>query len=95
MGENKFDEEDLRKYVNCKVHLKVGSESMEPSTFNLRSLGFRDKLPSTLISIKDPSSSELKVEPKYSSSSGLRQHDIYPSWININIFGVWTFLKTY
>ena len=33
MGENKFDEEDLRKYVNRTVHLKVSSEGMEPSTF--------------------------------------------------------------
>ena len=33
MGENKFVEEDLRKYVNLEVHLKVSSEGMKPSTF--------------------------------------------------------------
>ena len=42
----------------------------------------------TFISIKDPLSLEGKVESKCSSSSSLRivkWHNIYPSWININL----------
>ena len=46
-----------------------------------------------LISIRDPLSLGGKVEPKSSSSSGLRRHNIYPSWININLAG--PFSKTY
>ena len=33
MGENKLNEEDLREYVNQKIHLKVSSNGMEPCTF--------------------------------------------------------------
>ena len=33
MGENKFDKESLKKYVNHEVHLKVSSKGMEPGTF--------------------------------------------------------------
>ena len=39
---------------------------------------------------KDPLSLGVKVEPKYSLSSGLRiisHPNIYPSWININMAG--------
>ena len=44
-----------------------------------------------LISIKDPLSLGEKMEPKSFSSSGLRHHNIYPSWINISLEG--PFLK--
>ena len=33
MGEDELSEEGLRRYVNCKIYLKVNSEGMEPSTF--------------------------------------------------------------
>ena len=59
-------------------------------------LGFPDKHSLTFISIKDPLSLEGKVESKYSSSSSFRivkWHNIYPSWININLSVF--FLKTY
>ena len=56
-------------------------------------LGFRDKPWLTLVSTINPSSQEEKVEPKYSSSSGLSRHNIYPSWININIFWSMDFSK--
>ena len=60
---------------------------MEPGTFkslseDLYSLGSRDKLLNTLISIRDPSSLERKVQPRCCSSSGLSWHNIYPSWID-------------
>ena len=54
---------------------------------HLRSLEFQGKLSSMLINIRDPSSLEEKVEPKSSISSGLRHHNMYPSWINLNHAG--------
>ena len=33
IDENKLSEEDLRKYVNREIRLKISSERMEPSTF--------------------------------------------------------------
>ena len=84
MGENKLDGEGLRKYINREVHLKVSSKGVEPSTFKSLSKA------STFIGVsrqtfeyahkaqKNPSSLEGKVELKYSSSSGLSRHNIYP-----------------
>ena len=58
--------------------------SLARAPLHLSSLGFQSKLSGTLMSIKDPSSLEEKVRLKASTSSDLRQHNIYPSWININ-----------
>ena len=33
MGKNKLDEEDVRKYINHEIHLKVSSKGMEPGIF--------------------------------------------------------------
>ena len=33
MIDHKFSEEDLRRYIKCKVHLKVSSEGMEATKF--------------------------------------------------------------
>ena len=92
MIEHKFSEEDLRRYFKCEIHLEISSKGMEPSTFKNLSdasmfIGVQGKLSSMLISIRDLSSLEEKVESKSSTSSGLRCHNIYPSWININQTG--------
>ena len=42
MGENELSEESLRKYINCKVHLKVTSKGMEPREYNSLSDAARD-----------------------------------------------------
>ena len=33
MIKHRLSEEDLRRDVKCKIHLKISSEGMEPSTF--------------------------------------------------------------
>ena len=83
-------EEDSRRYIKHEVHLEVSSKSMEPTKFesldNATHLwGFQIKLLLTLISTRDPLSLGGKGRTKYSSSSGSRKHNIYLSWININI----------
>ena len=97
MGKSKLDEEDLKKYVNREVHLKVSSECMEPSTFKRLFEGstFIGVLRQTLEYAhkhKRPLIARRKGGAKvfFSSSSGLSRHNIYPSWINI----FWIF-KTY
>ena len=35
INENKLSKEDLRRYANCEVHLKISSEIMESSTFKI------------------------------------------------------------
>ena len=90
MGENELSEEGLRRYVNSEVHLKVRSKGMEPikfkSLFEASSfIGISRqtlKYAHMLINIRGPSLLEERVEPKFSSSSGVSQHNIYPSWIS-------------
>ena len=88
MGQNKLDEEDLRKYVNCKVHLKLSSEGIEPSTLKSLSetsnfIGVSRQTLEYTNKHKKPLITRWKGGAKYSSLSGLSRHNIYPSWINI------------
>ena len=98
MIEHKFIEEDLRRYVKHEVHLEVSSKGMEPTKFESLNdaatfMGFQSKLLLTLISIRNTLSLREKGKTKYSSSSGLRKHNIYPSWINIYLLGAGIFSK--
>ena len=86
MIEHKFSEEDLRRNVKSEVHLEVNSKGMELIKFESleKAAAFMGVLMSTLAYAykhKRPLSGG-KVEPKYSSSSGLRiarRHINYPS----------------
>ena len=90
MGENELSEEGLRRYVNGDVHLKVSSKGMEPIKFKslFEASAFIGisrqtlKYAHMLINIRGPSLLEERVELKFSSSSGLSQHNIFPCWIS-------------
>ena len=65
---------------------------MEPTKFESLddAATFMGKSSLMLIKIRNPLSLGGKVEPKYSSLSGLRidrRRNIYSSWININFSG--------
>ena len=55
--------------------------------------GYANKRSLTCMGIRDPLSLGRKVESKSSSSSGLRPHNTYPSWICINFFWAWPFFQ--
>ena len=89
MIEHKLSEEDLRRHVKCEVHLEVSSKGMEPTNFEslhdaTAFMGVPKQTLTYAYKHKRLVITRWKGGAKSSSSSGLRHHNIYPSWININ-----------